>query len=82
VVATPGALEALESSGQSPSEFLRRHVRLDPGDFDRHDQAANKQALRIGARVFSAYRTKLGERVWVIMEADRSSTCLLLPSEY
>ncbi len=82
VVATPGALEFLATAGQTPDEFLRLHVVGNWGEVDDEDKQANDDALKSGARLLSAYRTLKGERLWVITEADRSSTCLLLPSEY
>lgn len=82
VVATPGALEALAASGQSPQEFLDRHVLGDWGDLDAGDKRLNDEALRDGGRILSAYSTKTGTTLWVITEADRSSTCILLPSDY
>ena len=82
LAATPGALEALEESGQTPDFFLARHVGGDWGDVDREDLALNGQALVDGSRLLSAYQTKTGTRLWVVTEADRSSTCLLLPDEY
>ncbi len=82
VVATPGALEALESAGQLPTEFLSRHAACDWGEVDDEDKQSNDDALKTGARLLSAYRTSLDERLWIITEADRSSTCILLPSEY
>ena len=82
VVATPGALEALEESGQSPSDCLCRHVQGNWGEVCREDQQLNDQALIDGSRLLSAYRSLKGVKVWVITEADRSSTCVLLPSEY
>jgi hypothetical protein len=81
-VATPAALDALAVSGQSPSEFLSRHVRGDWGDLSKADKAANDRALTLGERILSAYRTSQGTRVWVITEADRSTTTILLPQEY
>lgn len=81
-VATPDALEELERAGQSPAELLQRHVTGNWGDLDDHDKEANEDALKHGARILSAYYLKTGVKVWVITEADRSSTCLLLPSEY
>ena len=81
-VATPGALEALAEAGQSPADFLSRHVHGDWGDCGTEDAAGNDQALRDGTRIFSVYRTSRGVKIWVITEADRSSTCILLPSEY
>jgi hypothetical protein len=80
--ATPGALEALASSGQQPMEFLARHVRGDWGDVCAEDRQANDRALQTGERLVSAYHTKDNQKIWVITEADRSSTCVLLPSEY
>ena len=86
-VATPGCLAALEEAGQSPAEFLARHVAGDWGDLDDEDKTANDKALITGGRIFSAYRTSTKVKIWVITEgADdtgtRRSTCLLLPSEY
>jgi hypothetical protein len=81
-VATPGALEALNRAGQEPVFFLRKHVSGDWGDVDGFDEKANQIALREGGRLFSVYRTLRNEIIWVITEADRSSTCLLLPEEY
>ena len=81
VVATPGALEALRDAGRTPVEFLSRHVRGDWGELCDEDNRANEDALRNGSRILSAY--SLDEvRIWVITEADRSSTCVLLPEEY
>lgn len=82
VVATPGALEALEQAGQLPHEFLLRHVSGDWGRLDEHDWQENERALVQGIRLFSGYETTLGTRIWVITEWDRSATTILLPSEY
>lgn len=82
IVATPGALEALQESGQTPAFFLDKHVKKDWGEVCSEDARLNEQALSDGGRLLSAYRTLKGERLWIITEADRSSTCLLLPSEY
>lgn len=79
---TPGALEALQRSNQSPMEFLRRHVRGDWGTVDGEDWRLNDEALKIGARVLSAYVTANNEPLWVITEADRSYTTILTPDEY
>jgi hypothetical protein len=81
-VATPGALEALQDAGQSPAFFLQKHINGDWGECCREDAAANDQALKDDARIFSVYRTLKGVKIWVITEADRSSTCILLPDEY
>ena len=81
-VGTPGCLEAIAAAGQTPAEFLDRHVRLDPGDLDKEDQQANEDALVHGGRIFSAFNTKQNVKLWCITEADRSSTCILLPADY
>jgi hypothetical protein len=82
IVATPGALEALEDAQQAPFEFLRRHVAGDWGDVDAEDKALNDQALLDGTRLLSSYRTSKGQTIWVITEADRSVTTILLPEDY
>jgi hypothetical protein len=81
-VATPGALDALASTGENPKSFLDRHVAGDWGEIDTEDQQENQDALRHGERLLSAYRTTSGVRLWVITEADRSVTTILLPEEY
>ncbi len=82
VVATPGALEALKESGESPSVFLDRHAQGDWGEVCEDDWRLNDEALKDGSRLLSLYTTKRGEKLWIITEADRSVTTLLLPSEY
>ena len=81
VVSTPGALELLERSGVAPAQFLGQHSRGDWGDVCAEDAKANEHALLDGSRIFSVYMIS-GEKLWIITEADRASTCLLLPSEY
>jgi hypothetical protein len=82
VVATPAALAALEEAGQTPSEFLDRHAHGDLGTLTPEDQEANNRAIRDGGRILSAHLLKSGTKVWIITEADRSSTCILLPGDY
>jgi hypothetical protein len=79
VVATPGALEAVGREGCLA--LLRRHAGGDWGDLDSFDRAQNTRALEVGERVLSAYDLPEGG-FYVITEADRSSTCILLKSEY
>ena len=79
---TPGAEDALQIAGQTALEFLRRHMSCDFGQLSEHDLRENQLALRKGFRLLSNYRTIRGERLWIITEADRSSTTILLPSEY
>lgn len=80
--ATPSALEALERNEQAPATFLFRHVTGDWLDMSINDITTNENAAREGGRVFSSYRLKDGSKLWIITEADRSVTTLLLPSEY
>lgn len=61
---------------------LRRHLRGDWGNLCGEDIAANEQALTQGGRLFSAYYSDQGVKFWIITEADRSSTCVLLPEDY
>jgi hypothetical protein len=82
IVATPGALRALEAAEQQPAEFLDRHVKGDWGDLDDEDKQENEFSVRNGFRILSAYTTSAGEKIWIITEADRSATTLLLPEEY
>ncbi len=83
VVATPGALEALAEARVPPLTLLRRHALGDWGELDAHDRGENTKSLKHGWRLLSSYRVgETGEKVWIITEADRSSTCVLLPSEY
>lgn len=87
IVATPGALEALRESGQTPEFFLSKHVRGDWGEVCPDDARLNDQALVDGSRLLSAYRTLRNVRLWVITEAaddngQRLCSTLLLPQEY
>jgi len=81
-VATPGALEALAAAGQEPGFFLSMHVAGEWGECGAEDAAANDAALRDGDRILSVYHTLRGAKLWIITEADRSATTLLLPDEY
>lgn len=79
VLVTPGVLETLDEAWVA--ELLARHQGGDWGDVGGEDGHLNDRALRNGGRLFSAYDTDAG-RVWIITEADRSATTVLLPSEY
>ena len=81
-VITPGALDALAAAEQHPGDFLTRHINGDWGELCEDDKAENQTALECDLRLLSAYRTSRGQRIWIITEADRSSTCILLPEEY
>ena len=82
LVATPGALRVLTETGTDPRRLVARHAGGDWGDVDAEDWATNDRASRGSARVVSDYQLENGERIWIITEADRSATTLLLPSEY
>lgn len=84
VFATPGALRVMADLGIRAERLLGRHASGDWGNMDAEDRAANDRAVMAGdERVFSSYTLgDSGERIWVITEADRSVTTLLLPSEY
>ncbi len=82
IVATPGALRALEEANQSPFEFLARYQAGDWGEICEEDRRENEFSVRKGFRILSAYRTRNNTKIWIITEADRSVTTLLLPDEY
>jgi hypothetical protein len=77
---TPGAQERVPPSEMM--QALRRHARGDWGELDDEDRQANDAALKDGTRLLSAYRTKADVKFWIITEADRSMTTILLPEEY
>jgi hypothetical protein len=87
LAATPGALEAMEASGQTAEFFLARHASGDYGEVNDEDRQLNDEALIHGDRILSAYRTLKGVKLWIITEAaddngHRAATTILLPSEY
>jgi len=82
VVATLGALKAIEDADQTPDEFLDCHHEGDWGNIDPKDRRANDRALTEGTRLISAYKTAKREVIWIITEADRTVTTILLPDEY
>jgi hypothetical protein len=87
VVVTPGALEAMEESGQGPGYFLDRHNIGDWGEVCDEDKRLNDEALVDGGRLLSAYKTLKGVRLWVITEAAddegrRAASTILKPEEY
>lgn len=81
-LATPGALDALRETGQDPTEFFNRHQTGDWGLVCEEDWQANEDALKNEERLLSKYVSKNGTVVWIITEADRSATTILLPEEY
>ena len=81
ILATPAAQEELAQLNYCPLDLLRKHMSGDWSEMDVEDQQSNQESIRKGSRIFSAY-TIQGTKFWVITEADRSSTTILLPSEY
>jgi len=77
---TPGVLECIPSNDVFQS--LARHQDGDWGDLGTEDKEDNDKAVWMGGRIFSTYRASTGEKFWIITEADRKSTTVLLPSEY
>lgn len=80
IVATPAALGVLTQPDIAAA--LRRHASGDWGTVDAEDRAANDEALRDGTRLLSVYESASGTTFWVITEADRSVTTVLLPDDY
>jgi hypothetical protein len=81
-VMTIGAREALEDSNELPITFLAKHQSGDWGIIGKEDWQENSFSLKNGFRLLSAYLTTMGEKIWIITEADRSVTTILLPEEY
>jgi hypothetical protein len=82
LVATPGALQALEEAGQNALEFLALHQSGDWGDLSEEDKKENEFSVSRQLRILSAYTLTTGTKIWIITEADRSATTILLPEEY
>ena len=80
ILATPAALDAVPSDEILAA--LKRHLTGDWGELDRHDWNANNEALRDGTRILSAYTTSSDRRFWIISEAGRQATTVLLPEDY
>ena len=81
-MATPGALALLEQANKSPLEFLSRHLRGDWGNLCQEEKTENELSLKHGFRLLSSYHVTETEKIWIITEADRSVTTLLLPAEH
>ena len=88
IVATPGALEALQRNESDGTEYLRRHVTGDWGTVCPDDAQLNDLAIEDGSRILSAYLMADETRLWIITDAtidgegNRQVTTLLLPEEY
>ena len=82
VVATPGALAALEEACESFLGYLTRHESRDWGEIPPEDWEENEFSIINELRILSAYTLRNGTKIWIITEADRSVTTILLPTEY
>ena len=80
IVATPAVIE-LRDKGVDLRALLKRHSKGDWGDLSEDDNKENSYSLDRHLRLLSSYPTPHG-KIWIITEADRSSTTLLLPDEY
>ena len=81
IVMTTNAVQFCAAHKINPATLIQRHATGDWGDLDSNDVGANERALKLDFRIFSSYKFDAG-KVWVITEADRSSTCVLLPEDY
>lgn len=79
---TGRVLTAFRRTKETPMSFIRRHVVGDWGDLDQTTETENNRSVNQGRRILSAYHLDDGTKIWVITEADRSSTRILLPEEY
>jgi hypothetical protein len=82
IVATPGALALLEKHNMTPMQFLQRHVTGDFGELCDEDREANNEAIWNEERILSSYKINETDKIWIITEADRSTSSCLLPEEY
>jgi hypothetical protein len=82
IVTTAAALATLEEAGQAPTEFLRRHASGDWGDLCPEGRQENQFSLQRGFQIFSSYRTRAGDELWIITDNHFSITTILLPKEY
>jgi hypothetical protein len=80
IVSTPGALEQLTQ--EDILHGIQRHQAGDWGELDKEDRQANDVAMVNGTRILSVYRAANGTKFWIITEADRSVTTVLLPEDY
>ena len=82
IVMTPGAAAAFAATGERPFPFLARHQQGDWGEISPEDATENAFSVAHGFRVLSAYGLRDGTRIWILTDADRSATTILLPDEY
>ena len=80
IVSTPNALSQLTQDDILMG--IQRHQAGDWGEVDEHDRQENELSLKQGFRLLSVYRAANGVKFWIITEADRSATTVLLPEDY
>ncbi len=81
-VGTHAAIAFLTESGVDPSTLLARHQAGDWGDIDPEDKGLNEMSVQNGSRILSVYQVRPDQAVWVLTEAGRHATTILLPQEY
>ena len=82
ICATDGVAHLIETGRLDPRPYVTRHLTGDWGDLCEEDRQFNNAGLKLGSRLLSSYDVSPDLRLWIITEADRSATTLLLPSEY
>ncbi|WP_423391475.1 hypothetical protein [Burkholderia sp. LMG 21824] len=82
IFATPAAVDVLNDARIPVVDLLIRHVLGDWGSLSESDREQNELSVEAGSRLLSSYVLPNGQTVWVITEADRSSTTFLLPGDY
>ena len=80
IVATPNALSQL--THEDTLRGIQRHQAGDCGDVSDEDRQENELSLKEGFRLFSVYHAANGVKFWIITEADRSATTILMPEDY
>jgi hypothetical protein len=80
IVSTPNALNTIPNDEILTA--LSRHLQGDWGTLDPEDWNANECTLQNGGRLFSQYQSVRNIKFWIITEADRSTTTILLPEDY
>ena len=80
LLCTPGAMNSVGRDEMMAAYF--RHRKGDWGEVCPEDWRSNDQAIRSGMRILSAFHTRTGQKFWIITEADRSATTILLPEDY
>jgi hypothetical protein len=78
ITVTPNVVDAFFAAHQTPHEFMARHRAGDWGEISQYEKAQNEHGLKDGLRILSAYRLKTGVKVWILTNAERTATSILL----